>query len=198
MNNIWKSVALFNGLKIRGLLIPLTVSCIIGLTGFVFACGGEPENRSVAGRNIEVHTGVPVIVDAAFFKATDGKTKVITPSASNRQLVVLKPTIVNRTSTVIPLLVDTEAANIGDRRSRRFPAIDPILKSRSVDTPIEESPTVKDISPVLWGDVELPRQTQVEGYIVFDVPKGVILGTLFWDEIEYIPVDFIDYWKKKD
>ena len=57
---------------------------------------------------------------------------------------------------------------------------------------------MKDISPILWGDVELARQTQVEGYIVFDVPKGVILGTLFWDEIEYIPVDFIDYWKKRD
>ena len=57
---------------------------------------------------------------------------------------------------------------------------------------------MKDISPILWGDVELARQTQVEGYMVFDVPKGVILGTLFWDEIEYIPIDFIDYWKKRD
>ena len=174
------------------------VSCTVAVSSLLSACGGEPEGRAVAGRNIEVHTNLPVVVDSAFFKGTDGKTKVITPSASNRQLVVLKPTIVNRTSTVIPLLVDTEAANIGDRRSRRFPAVDPILKARSIDSEIQETPKVIDISPVLWGEVELPRKTQVEGYIVFDVPKGVILGTLFWDEIEYIPVDFIDYWKKKN
>ena len=189
---------MLNGLKIPSVLSLFFIGCIAVSSVFTIACNSEPENRSVAGRNIEVHTGFPVIVESAFYMGTDGKTWVITPSASNRQLVVMKPTIVNRTSTVIPLLVDTEAAKIGDRRSRRFPAIDPLLKARSVSMVLEESPTVKDISPILWGDVELARQTQVEGYIVFDVPKGVILGTLFWDEIEYIPVDFIDYWKKRD
>ena len=182
----------------RSVLLFTIVGCIVGVSSLLSACGGEPEGRAVAGRNIEIHTGFPVIVDSAFYMGKDGKARVITPSASNRQLVVMKPTVVNRTSTVIPLLVDTEAAKIGDRRSRRFPAIDPLLKARSVSMVLEESPTVKDISPILWGDVELARQTQVEGYIVFDVPKGVILGTLFWDEIEYIPVDFIDYWKKRD
>ncbi len=189
---------MLNGLKIPSILSLIVIGCVAVSSVFAFACSGEPETRSVAGRNIEVHTGFPVVIDSAFYKGTDGKTWVITPSASNRQLIVMKPTIVNRTSTVIPLLVDTEAASIGDRRSRRFPAVDPISKARSVSVSLEETPTVKDISPILWGDVELPRQTQVEGYMVFDVPKGVILGTLFWDEIEYIPIDFIDYWKKRD
>ena len=189
---------MLNGLKIPSFLSLIVIVCVAVSSVFGFACSGEPERRAVAGRNIEIHTGFPVVVDSAFYKGTDGKTRVITPSASNRQLVVMKPTIVNRTSTVIPLLIDTEAAKIGDRRSRKFPAVDPIAKARSISTSLEESPTVMDISPILWGDVELARQTQVEGYIVFDVPKGVILGTLFWDEIEYIPVDFIDYWKKRD
>ena len=189
---------MLNGLKIPSVLSLIFVGCITVCSLFTFACNSEPENRSVAGRNIEIHTGFPVIVDSAFYMGKDGKARVITPSASIRQFVVMKPTVVNMTSTVIPLLVDTEAAKIGDRRSRRFPAVDPIAKARVISTVLEESPTVKDISPILWGDVELARQTQVEGYMVFDVPKGVILGTLFWDEIEYIPIDFIDYWKKRD
>ena len=41
-------------------------------------------------------------------------------------------------------------------------------------------------------------QNQVSGSLVFDVPKGLILGTIFCDEVEYIPVDFVDYWKDRD
>ena len=53
-----------------------------------------------------------------------------------------------------------------------------------------------EISPVLWGEMDLARGFQVSGYLVFDVPKGLILGTIFWDEVEYIPIDFVDYWNR--
>jgi len=164
----------------------------------VFACGAnDHKDKGVAGRNLEVHAEAPVVVDKAFF-VDAGETRVIIPSASNRQIVVVKTTIVNRTSTVIPLLVDADAVKLGDRRGKRYEAINPFEKSKKIDGKLTEGIKVKEIAPIFWDKTELPRDFQVGGYLVFDVPKGLIIGTLFWDEIEYIPVDFVDYWKNRD
>lgn len=158
----------------------------------------EGDDLGVSGRNLDIFSTRPLIVSQAFYIDANGETKVITPRASNRQLVVLNVTIVNRTSTIIPLLVDEEAAQIGDRRTKRVGAIDYSERSKVYASSLEEGIGVKNINPLLWGDVELPRQMQVSGHIVFDVPKGLLLGTFFWDEVEYIPVDFVDYWGDRD
>ena len=158
----------------------------------------EGDDLGVSGRNLDIFSTRPLVVSQAFYIDANGETKVITPRASNRQLVVLNVTIVNRTSTIIPLLVDEEAAQIGDRRTKRVGAIDYSERSKSYAGSLEEGLDVKSINPLLWGDVELPRQMQVSGHIVFDVPKGLLLGTFFWDEVEYIPVDFVDYWSDRD
>ena len=55
-----------------------------------------------------------------------------------------------------------------------------------------------NIAPIFCGETDLPRQRQIGGSIVFDIPKGTILGTLFWDDVEYVPVDYIDYYKGMD
>ena len=99
---------------------------------------------------------------------------------------------------MIPLLVDADAVKLGDRRGKRYEAINPFEKSKKIDGKLTEGIKVKEIAPIFWDKTELPRDFQVGGYLVFDVPKGLIIGTLFWDEIEYIPVDFVDYWKNRD
>ena len=187
---------LSKGLRFRG---PSGFLALVIISVMVMpSCGDDaPKVRGVSGRNLEIHAGHPLVVDQAFFESEEG-TKIIVPSASNRQLVVLEVDVVNRTSTVIPLMVDPEAVKIGDRRGKRYEAVNPFEKSKNVRVAPEESLRVKNIAPLLWDDTELPRNYQVGGYIVFDVPKGLLLGTLFWDEIEYIPVDFIDYWKNRD
>ena len=159
------------------------------------ADGGETQGS--AGRTMEVHAGDPIVVDKAFFVDESGKTNVLVPSASNRQIVVVSTTIVNRTSTVIPLLIDSEAVELGDRRGKRYGAIDPYKNARVINGNLKEGPGTKKISRLLWEITDLPRDYQVEGFLVFDVPKGLVLGTLFWDEVEYIPVDFLDYQRNR-
>ena len=157
--------------------------------------GGETQGS--AGRTMEVHAGDPIVVDKAFFVDESGKTNVLVPSASNRQIVVISTIIVNRTSTVIPLLIDSEAAKLGDRRGKRYGAIDPYEHARVINESLKEGPDTKKIPRLLWEITDLPRDYQVEGFLVFDVPKGLVLGTLFWDEVEYIPVDFVDYQRNR-
>ena len=167
-----------------------------GIKSAVFS--DEKDELGVSGRNLDIFSTRPLVVSQAFYTDVNGDTKVITPRASNRQLVVLNVTIVNRTSTVIPLLVDEEAAQIGDRRTKRVGAIEYSERAKLYSGTLEEGIGVTNINPLLWGDVELPREMQVSGHVVFDVPKGLLLGTFFWDEVEYIPVDFVDYWSNRD
>ena len=171
-------------------------ACLTAITFFV-SCNSEQLDFGRTGRNLEVHASRPQVVSKAFY-IQDGITRIITPSASNRKLAVVNTTIVNRSSTVIPISVDPDAATLGDRRGKKSNAIDPFARSKEISGTLKPGPDSLEITPVLWGEIELARNFQVSGSLVFDVPKGLILGTIFWDEVEYIPVDFIDYWKDND
>ena len=169
----------------------------VTLAAIFYGCNSEPLDLGSSGRNLEVHASKPQVVSKAFY-TEDGVTRIITPSASNRKLAGINTRIVNRSSTIIAISVDPEAVQWGDRRGKKEDAIDHFERAREISGTIEAGTDAVEITPVLWGEIELARGFQVSGYLVFDVPKGLILGTIFWDEVEYIPVDFVDYWKHKD
>ena len=175
---------------VRNLIFPLFFILMLAT-----ACGSsEPELVAVRGRSLELHTTHPEIVEKVAFTDSSGQNRVIRPRATNRQLVVANVTIVNRTSLITPLLIDEEAAQIGDRRGRRFDALNAFEVSRVAET---ADPDVNIYTPFLWGDVSLDNQTQVEGWMVFDVPKGTILGSLWWEEVDTMVADFIDYQRRR-
>jgi hypothetical protein len=154
-------------------------------------CGGDDSGLvAKRGRSLEIHSTIPEIVEKVAYTGADGRHRVIRPVASNRRIAVAQVTIVNRTTTVVPLLVDEAAAEIGDRRSRRVEAVDPVVAAEVVDTASDDS---NEYVPFLWGKIELARDTQVSGWMVFDVPQGMTLGTLWWNEVDDILVDYIDY-----
>ena len=162
---------------------------ILGLIGGAVACGGGSDLVAVRGRTLEIHAIEPQLVDKVAFTNL-GVHYVIRPRASNRQLAVVKITIVNRTSTVVPLLVDEDAVQLGDRRGERIDVLDPFDSAKAVDG---ADPEDGIYSPLVWGEVELARDTQVDGWMIFDVPLGLTLGTIWWDEVDSISADFIKY-----
>ena len=154
------------------------------------ACSSEPDIVAVRGRSIEIHAERPVVLEKVSYSAGTGEHRVLRPRASNRQLAAVLVTVVNRTSTVMPLLVDPEAARLGDRRGERIEALDPFDRFGTVDVADE----VEDkFSPLLWGDIQLDRNFQVQGWVIFDVPKGLTLGTFWWDEVDEVVADFVEY-----
>ena len=165
-------------------------------------CGSDdPDMAFARGRSIEIHAQRPILLEKVSFSSTSTKGgvstlqhRIIRPKASNRQLAAVMVTVVNRTSTVMPLLIDPEAARLGDRRGQRINALDPFERSDLIEVADEEE---NSYSPLLWGDIQLDRNFQVEGWIVFDVPKGLTLGTLWWDEVDDVLADFIDYNRRR-
>ena len=161
-----------------------------GAIGLVIACGGEADTFSARGRNLEIHAVTPTLADRVTLTDTGGRFRVLRPTASNKRLAVVNVTVVNRTTTVIPLLVDAEAARLGDRRSDRVNAVDPFQGGVLIDAP---SPEETVYSPMLWGQIQLEKNTQVTGWMLFEVAKGATLGTIWWDDVDPIVVDFVDY-----
>ena len=176
-------------------LTPLLLLLLLAASLALTSCGSDdPEKVRARGRSLEVHTTHPLIVEKVAFRDNNGQHRVIRPRASNRQLILLDITLVNRTSLITPLFIDEEAAQIGDRRGERIDAIDPFEASRVLDAADPE----EDIyTPFLWGPIELDREFQVQGWMVFDVPKGLILGSLWWEEVDTIITDFIDYQRRR-
>lgn len=166
---------------------------ILLLPVLAIACDRGPDSRYVRGRSIEVHVSNPVVKTKMSFQDSDGKHRVIRPRASNRQLALVEVTVVNRTSTVMPLLIDEDAAELGDRRGERIEALDPFKSSKLVEVADEDEDRY---APLLWGEVQLDRQYQVGGWMVFDVPKGMTLSSLWWNEVDEVVADYVNYFKR--
>ena len=164
-------------------------------------CSSDPDVVGVRGRSIEIHAKRPVVGEKLTYQSPINEYYVFRPKASNRQMVAVCVTVVNRTSTVMPLEINPEAARLGNRRGERIPAMDPFERSSIVDSAggdpvLTDTGDEEDLSrctQLLWGQVQLDRQFQVSGWMLFDVPKGLTLGTLWWDEVDEVVLDYIEY-----
>ena len=191
----WGTRTPFNSVpRPRNLWTPALLPLLLLMMTVLFsACSSEPDTIAVRGRSIEIHAERPVIIDKFSYSYNDEGDighRVVRPRASNRQLAAVLVTVVNRTSTVMPLLVDPDAAELGDRRGERIEALDPFERFSEVEVAdLEED----RFAPLLWGDIQLDRNFQVAGWVIFDVPKGLTLGTLWWNEVDEVVADYIQY-----
>ena len=156
------------------------------------ACGdGGPDVGVTRGRSLEIQVESPVLVEKVVWTDSENQHRVIQAKATNRRLALVKVTLVNRKSTVIPLLIDSQDARIGDRRGERIFALNPFEEPKTQETPDpEENLYVPFLMNVRGLEVELKRDFQISGWMVFEVPLGLKLGTLWWSEVDDLSVDF--------
>ena len=178
-----------NGPLIKERKLGIFPMLVILFVMLLASCGETEQTLTIAtGRSLELYASTPELVGKVAFMDGEGNHRVIRPIASNRKIAVVEVTIVNRSTTIVPLLVDAPAAELGDRRTRRVEAVDVFEVAEIIDAPDDEE---GNYLPFLWGEVALERGTQVTGWMVFDVPKGLTLGSLWWNEVDDIIADFI-------
>ncbi len=178
-----------------GLRSGVVLSVLLLAVGVAVACGGGEEVTRAFGRNLDIAVSDPVLVDKFAFSDLEGKHRVLFPSASNRRLALVETTVANRTATVIKMLIDPSATQLGYRRGDKFDAVDPFLASQIVDVADTEE---NKYAPLLWGEVELARYFEATGWLVFDVPKGMTLGSLWWSEVDDMIADYVSRFHGQD
>ena len=120
------------GLPKTARLTALFTPALLAITALaIIACSSDPDVIGVRGRSIEIHVKRPVVSEKITFEAPEEQFYVFRPRASNRQMAAVCVTVVNRTSTVMPLEINPEAARLGNRRGDRIQATDPFERSTS-------------------------------------------------------------------
>ena len=191
-----------SGSSLFGIVKNRYVAALLGIMAVALVgCSGDSDVVGVRGRSIEIHAKRPVVAEKITYEAPGDQYYIFRPRASNRQMAAVCVTVVNRTSTVMPLEVNPDAARLGDRRGERISALDPFDRPSIVDAADASSILTdpgddEDLSicrQLLWGQVQLDRNFQVSGWMLFDVPKGLTLGTLWWDEVDEVVLDYVEY-----
>jgi hypothetical protein len=179
----------------RASLFGVWTMLAIVLSLLAAACGGGDDLSIAKGRQLHFIAESPKVAEKVIFTDGNDNRWVIRPKASNRQIAVVQLTIANFSTTVASLLLNESAALLGDRRSDRIEPINP-FESASPGDGDERGALVLD-GQFLWGKVELEKDRQIEGAFIFDVPKGLILGTLWWEQTDTVSLDFVDYQRNR-
>ena len=164
------------------LILTLTILTLI-------SCKQEITLVGKSGRSLEILVDKPLKLENLDYVHLNGQYYRLFPKASNRILALVEVTVINRTSTVVPIKIDENASLLGDSRGETIEPLNPFKNEQLI---ILNEP-IKDIySPLLWGDIELARNTQVSGWMIFDVPRGLRLNSFTWDEVDYIITGLIE------
>ena len=145
----------------------------------------DSSSNFTKGRTIAIETFAPIVRDRISFTDTQGNIRLIKPKPNNK-LVAVKVRIINESVTYVPLFIDTEAAELGDRGGSRGWNIDPYKSS--VSTSSREAELDK-FTPLLNGHIELNKGFEVTGWMLFDLERNISPLTLWWRESDDITSD---------
>jgi hypothetical protein len=117
-----------------------------------------------------------------------GKSYSIKPIGSDRILAATKVKVINEKSAKALLSIDKKSTFLQDSAGNHYPPMDP-WDSASIT---EDISIQSKYVPFLQGEYSLARNQEVEGWIFFEVPIGVEVAILRWQEADDIVVNFAD------
>tara|TARA_B100000073_G_scaffold252536_1_gene212599 strand:- start:893 stop:1420 length:528 start_codon:yes stop_codon:yes gene_type:complete len=159
---------------------------IVLLPVLITSCLNDDSSSNLTkGRTIAIETFAPIVRDRISFTDTQGNIRLIKPKPNNK-LVAVKVRIINESVTYVPLFIDTEAAELGDRGGSRGWNIDPYKSSVSTSS-IEAE--LDKFTPLLSGHIELNKGFEVTGWMLFDLERNISPLTLWWRESDDITSD---------
>jgi len=111
----------------------------------------------------------------------------LTPQEKGAELVLVHLKVENHTATSAILNVDTQAAELRDFFDQKYFPID--VASRVEEVP--DPPGSKGRSMLfITGQLELAMDYGVDGWMVFEAPKGTKFKELRWRALDSLSIDF--------
>ncbi len=155
--------------------------CLLIAASFLFgACSG---GSSALGRQYQADTLFLLPLDMetvphVYFQDDDGINKVILPSATGNELLVLHTQLGNHAADSTTLDIEAEPAEIRTEDGTSFLSLNTLQEA----TPSTISYTDKDkFIPFLRGRQEVIRNYHLDGWLVFEVPIDATFSLLRWE-----------------
>jgi hypothetical protein len=111
----------------------------------------------------------------------------ITPSQPELELVLLHIKVENHTATSVIVTVDEDAAELRDFASTIYR---PLTVSQRVQETVEPPGPQGRSLVFVQGDMELKRDCGVDGWLVFEAPKGTKFREFRWRASDSLSIDF--------
>ncbi len=163
------------------------LTAILGLVLLLFstvACKSDDFKGWTQGKFLYLY--VPnnaQVVDQVAYLDQNGDHFVVKPAQPGNMLAVLNVTVVNPKSARVILTMSDDSASISDPRGNKYDMMDPFKNSTKMSA---ADPNEGKFSPFLWGSVELVKDYQVQGWLVYEVPGNFKPAVLLWEESESI------------
>ena len=167
------------------LVLPLLVLLIIG------ACSDSgllPVGKGAKGSTLIIRIEDIARVEEIRFLGSDEKHYLVVPADSANELVVLRLSVFNAESTRVLMTVDEEAVelrgvNANDKYAplNLFLSGEELVSKENIREVQESHPAENRYTPIIVGPIDLPKDNAVDGWIVFEVPKGAKLREMRWD-----------------
>ena len=150
--------------------------------------GGIPLGRASKGTTLIISVQDIKRVQEIRYRGSNDLHYLVSPSDPENQMVALLLNIHNQDAARVLITVDESAAELrGEGFNDRYGVVDVTPENqRNVRVVDETHPSEDVIMPFIAGSIEndgvpgLPRGHSVEGWVVFEVPKGIKLTTLRW------------------
>ena len=166
----------------RTIWIALT---IISIGILMSACIRESHSGTwMSGRTVRLNVSNIQKVDNIKY-SIDGTHYAIEPTNPNNDLIVARILLWNDRASFLSVLIDEKAAALEDLQYNGFPAINPYEQRRVVES---ESGDGNRYLPFIWGKVEMPQSYELDGWMIFEVPKQTKVMRLFWQQPETIRI----------
>ena len=163
------------------MVVPLLA---VALTVIAAGCGGSDEGIWATGQIMQMRVSDVQHVDSVSYRIGDDHY-VVHPEVQGQDLVVAKVLLVNRRSAQVSLLVDSRAVDLEGSDARNYPPVDPYARGQKVDG---SSADESLFTPFLWDKVEMARDFQILGWLLFEVPKDVDVDRIRWHHVDTFSV----------
>ena len=156
---------------------------VLLLTSLIACRGSNSLEGWTQGRFLFLYIPGSEKTDQIGYIDQKGDHFVVTPSEAGTTFAAINLTVVNPRSSRVLLSIDEASASISDPRGNRYPLADPFQNSQQVTSSL---PNEGVYSPFLWGNIELQKDFQVQGWLIFEVPSNFESAVLLWEETESI------------
>jgi hypothetical protein len=150
---------------------------VLGLTAACFG-GSASWGRTFQGPILEVTPVESFTVPEVVYKEDDQNTYVIRPSDGN-DLLVLHARVGNHAATKAFLDIDNQPAEVTLANAGAVKAINTAQVKQAFEG--DQHPNLNRYIPFIRGTQELERGFELNGWLVFDVPKGDQIRQFKWE-----------------
>ncbi len=104
-------------------------------------------------------------------------------------LAIASVTVNNSRSARVLMFVDTTSAYVDDDQNKRYQVLNPFTDREEIPEAVKDENLY---SPFLWDSIQLDENTQIVGWMVFEMPKDREVLRFGWQQGENIVVRFTD------